>query len=157
MNRNENKTMLDANNQRPKYSTELNVTAEEQLASSIADLLDARAQHLGVDIERRLSQSRNLAVTKLAERQAEALSHQGVNQSGDVLQWFDGNVGHYFANHRILSFTIVAIIALLSFFAIQQLGMNNNLEHSDAFLLASDLPPEAYADKGFDTWLETAD
>jgi len=29
----------------------------------------------------------------------------------------------------------------------------NSLERSDAFLLASELPPEAFADKGFNTWL----
>jgi hypothetical protein len=44
---------------------------------------------------------------------------------------------------------------LLTFFAVQQLGSTNNLENSDAFLLASDLPPEAYADKGFDAWIES--
>ena len=157
MNKNEDKTMFDVNHQMPKNFTAANAAAEEQVASSIADLLDAHAQHLGVDVERRLSQSRNLAVAKLAERQIAILSHQGINQSGNVLQWFGGNVGHYFASHRLMSLTMVVIIALLTFFAIQQLGMNNNLEHSDAFLLASDLPPEAYADKGFDTWLETAD
>jgi hypothetical protein len=42
---------------------------------------------------------------------------------------------------------------LLAFYAAQQFGSNANLEEGDAFLLASDLPPEAYADKGFDTWL----
>lgn len=153
MNKNEDKIMFDVNNQMSKSFTVPNATAEEQVASSIADLLDAHAQNLGVAVERRLSLSRNLAVAKLAEQQVATLSHQG----GNVLQWIGGNVGHYFASHRLTSFTMVIIIALLTFFAIQQLGMNNNLEHSDAFLLASDLPPEAYADKGFDTWLETAD
>jgi hypothetical protein len=49
---------------------------------------------------------------------------------------------------------LIGIAILFAFFAIQQLDINN-LERSDAFLLASDLPPEAYADQGFDAWLDT--
>jgi len=35
------------------------------------------------------------------------------------------------------------------------LSVSHQMENSDAFLLASDLPPEAYADKGFTAWLDT--
>jgi hypothetical protein len=54
-----------------------------------------------------------------------------------------------------MSAAMLAGVMMLTFFVTQQFGFNNNLENSDAFLLASELPPEAFADKGFDTWLES--
>jgi hypothetical protein len=53
------------------------------------------------------------------------------------------------------SAALVILVMLVTFFAVQQFEVSNNLENSDAFLLASDLPPEAYADKGFDAWIDT--
>jgi len=71
------------------------------------------------------------------------------------LQWFGGRFGHYFEQHRIFSTLLVVCVMLLTFFAVQQFSVNHQIENSDAFLLASDLPPEAYADKGFTAWLDT--
>jgi hypothetical protein len=145
----------NVDNQMPTRLTATSATAEDQLAYSIADLLDGHAQQLSADVEDGLSKARNLALNQLTERQAQVLDHQGVNQSGNVLQWFGGPIGQYFGHHRFTSLTLIIVAMLFIFFTVQHLGLNNNLEHSDAFLLASDLPPEAYADKGFDTWLET--
>lgn len=120
---------------------------EAQIAHNIVNLLDNRAQQLSSAEELRLSSARSLAVNQLAQLQAQASSHVGINQSGSVLQWF----GH----HRVTSVTLFIGAMLIAMFAIQQFGLNHNLENSDAFLLASDLPPEAYADKGFNTWVDS--
>lgn len=124
---------------------------EEQIAHNIVELLNNRAQHLTTADEQRLFTARNLAVNQLAAQQAQVLTHHGADQSGHVLRWFGSRV----EQHRVISAALMVGAMLLAFFAVQQFGFNNNLEKSDAFLLASDLPPEAYADKGFSAWLDT--
>lgn len=128
---------------------------EEQIARGISDLLNNRAQHLKPEQEQRLSAARNAAVNHLAERQAQYSTGDQIAGHGHVLRWFGHHVGHNFEQHRVASTALLVVVMLLTFFAVQQFGFNHNLENSDAFLLASDLPPEAYADKGFDAWIES--
>lgn len=132
-----------------------NLMVEEQIARNIVELLNNRAQHLSLTEEQRLFAARNLAVNRLVGQQAQVVSDNGINQSGHVLSLLSRHVGQYFEQHRVISAALMVGAMLLTFFAVQQFGFNNNLENSDAFLLASDLPPEAYADKGFDAWLDT--
>lgn len=138
-----------------KNTTIPSAVVEDQIAYAITDLLEGHAQHLSAGVESGLSIAQSLALNRLAERQTQAVSHQGINQSGSQLQWLGGHIGQYFLHHRFASLTLITVTALLIFFTVHKFELNNNLEHSDAFLLASDLPPEAYADKGFDTWLES--
>ena len=75
----------------------------------------------------------------------------GINQSGQVLQWF--GQGSYFEQHKLIASSILMGAVLLAFLATQQLNKEQATvvsyeENSDAFLLAADLPPEAFADKG---------
>ncbi|NOT14213.1 MAG: DUF3619 family protein [Methylotenera sp.] len=118
--------------------------AETQLAQNMIALLEERAQHLTLSEVQRLSTARNLAINKMTATQTATI---GIHRNGNALQWF----GH----HRLASATLVIGLVVISLFSVQQLSMTANLEASDAFLLASDLPPEAYADKGFDTWLDS--
>lgn len=122
------------------------LVVDEQIAQHMASLLNDNAQHLNAVTLKRLSEARNLAVGKLE-------ASQGVNQSGNVLQWVGHGFGQYFEQHRFMSTAIIVIAMLLTFVATQKFNADNNLENSDAFLLASELPPEAFADKGFDTWV----
>jgi hypothetical protein len=123
-----------------------NPTSDEQVAKLAAILLNENAQHLNALTLQRLSEARGLAVNKLE-------ASQGVNQSGNVLQLMGNSFAAYFEQHRLMSTAIIVVAMLLTFFAAQKFNADNNLENSDAFLLASELPPEAFADKGFDTWL----
>jgi len=120
---------------------EANDLTESQVAHYVVDLLDDHAQHLTAVTAKRLSDARGLALRQLARQQI-------ANHSG-VLAWFGDRVEH----HRTMTTAVVVAAMLLAFYAAQHFRSNTNLENSDAFLLASDLPPEAYADKGFDTWL----
>ncbi len=147
MNKNENMT----NTKNDNNMSENNLMTEEQLADFAADLLNDHAQHLSAVTLQRLSTARSLAVNQLAVRRAQEA--QGVHQSGNVLQWLGHGFGGYFEQHRIMSTAVIVGAMLLTFFAVKQLNFESNLESSDAFLLASELPPEAFADKGFDTWL----
>ena len=124
---------------------------EEQIARSIAGLLNDRAQHLNPEQEQRLSAARYAAVNRVAELQAQYSAAGYANGRGHVLRW----LGHSVEQHRLASAALLLVVMFLTFFAVQQFGFNHNLENSDAFLLASDLPPEAYADKGFDAWIES--
>jgi hypothetical protein len=126
---------------------------EEQIARGISGLLDSRAQQVKPEHAQRLLQARNAAVDFLAERQAQYSSDKHIAGHGHVLHWFGHHLGHNIEQHRLLSTALLLAVILFTFFAVQHFGFNNNLENSDAFLLASDLPPEAYADKGFDAWI----
>ncbi len=134
------------NNKINENLVDANLTTDEQVAKLAANLLNDNAQHLNAVTLQRLSEARGLAVNQLA-------ASQGVNQSGNVLQWIGHGFGGYFEQHRLMSAAIIVGAMLLTFFAAQKFNADNNLENSDAFLLASELPPEAFADKGFDTWL----
>ena len=128
---------------------------EAQIAQSITDFLNNRVQHLKPEQEQRLSVARNAAVDYLAEQQAQYSTANRIAGHGNVLHWFGQHVGNNIEQHRFASTALLLVVMLVTFFAVQQFGFNNNLENSDAFLLASDLPPEAYADKGFDAWIES--
>ncbi len=124
---------------------------DEMLIKTAAHLLNDHAQHLNAVTLKKLETARHQAVSQLVAQQS-----GGVNQIGSVLQWF-GN-GAFFDQHRLLSICMLMAVALLTFFATQQLNKEHSPvvsydESSDAFLLASELPPEAFADKGFDTWV----
>jgi len=134
------------NSQVNENLVDANLVTDEQVAKLAANLLNDNAQHLNAVTLQRLSEARGLALSKLE-------ASQGVNQSGHVLQWVGHGFGGYFGQHRLMSAAIIVGAMLLTFFVAQKFNENNNLENSDAFLLASELPPEAFADKGFDTWL----
>ncbi|MEO6118526.1 MAG: DUF3619 family protein [Methylotenera sp.] len=127
--------------------------AEEQVAQNVVHLLNDHAQHLSPALAHHLSDARSLAVNQLIAKQAQLASPGIVGRSGSTLHWVGDHVGHFLGSHRAMSGAMMAGVMLLTFFAVQEFNFNNNLENSDAFLLASDLPPEAFADKGFDTWL----
>lgn len=128
-----------------------NLVVEDQIARNITELLNDRAQQLKPEQEQRLSAARGLAIDYLSEQQAQLASGNRVSQNGNALRWF----GQHLEQHRVTSLALILAVMLLTFFAVQHLSLNNNLENSDAFLLASDLPPEAYADKGFNAWLDS--
>jgi len=125
------------------------LVTEEQMAVYSARLLNENAQHLTVQTTQRLIMARRLAVSQLARQQAQTLSH-----NGNVLRWLGHELGDYWQQHRNMSVALIFLVMALTFFAAQQFQADQSLQASDAFLLASDLPPEAYADEGFDTWLE---
>jgi len=131
------------------------IEVEGQIAHNIVELLNSRAQNLSEAQAQCLSAARSQAVNHLAKRQLALAADGSISRNGNALRWFGHHVGHYFEQHRLMSAGLVVLTMLLTFVAVQQLGGSSNLENSDAFLLASDLPPEAYADKGFDTWLDT--
>jgi hypothetical protein len=130
----------------------IDTKVEQQIADHMVDLLNDNAQHLNARQEQFLARARDAAVSHLAEKQSQLQYGNSHARQGNVLHWLGSHFGQ---QHRITSAALVLLVILVTFFAVQQFEVNHNLESSDAFLLASDLPPEAYADKGFDAWLDT--
>lgn len=123
---------------------------DEELVRLSANLLNKNAQHLNAVTLQKLANARNQAVSELASIQT-----GGINQNGTVLQWF--NYSHL-NQHRVMATALLVGAAMFAFLVTQQFNNNHDEmvashENSDAFLLASELPPEAFADKGFDTWV----
>ncbi|PPD48480.1 MAG: hypothetical protein CTY14_01890 [Methylotenera sp.] len=143
------------NNKHINQEASLDANVEDQIARNIVELLDSRAQKLRDEHSLRLAEARSLAIGRLVSQEAQLAASHSIHRSGHTLQWFGGRFGHYFEQHRIFSTLLVVCVMLLTFFAVQQFSVNHQIENSDAFLLASDLPPEAYADKGFTAWLDT--
>lgn len=117
---------------------------EQETAQNIVRLLDASAASLDADQIARLAEARARAVAKLA-------AVETVDSGHGTLQL----LGAYLLHHRGVSLASLVLVAFFSAFLItEHLRSQHNLEQGDAFLLGAELPPEAYLDKGFDTWLE---
>ena len=130
----------------------IDAKVEQQIAHHMVDLLNDHAQHLNAHQEQFLGRARDAAVGCLAEKQSQLQYSNGHARQGNVLRWVGSRFGQ---QHLMTSAALMLLVMLVTFFAVQQFEINHSLENSDAFLLASDLPPEAYADKGFDAWLDT--
>ena len=115
---------------------------EKDTAKTIIGMLDESASSLDRNITDRLAAARQQAVGRLAQS---AKGHTGLSD-----RFMD-----YFHHHRAVSSAALACSAVLVAFVVTQQLNNTEAEgHGDAFLLASELPPEAFLDKEFHTWLE---
>lgn len=145
MNENDNK---DAN---APVITDVGV--EEQIARNMVELLDGHAQQLPDMHAHRLADARSLAIGRLVSNEARLVSRHQLQQNGQALQWMGSGWRHYVGQHRTFATLVFVSVMLFTFFTVQQINVSYQIENSDAFLLAADLPPEAYADKGFSAWL----
>lgn len=121
---------------------------EHETAKKIVGLLNQGLTRLDTKIVAKLASARSQAVTLLAEHE----QSQPVTVGHHALM---RQVADYFHGHRVwMSAALVCAAILVAFVATQQLSSKQAVEQGDAFLLASELPPEAYLDKGFDAWLK---
>ncbi len=121
------------------------IGTEEKNAAMLVQLLDERAATLDKRIVGKLVTARQQAVA------AHVKSHPDAIQGGNG---FLQLLAHYLHDHRtLMSTAALGCAVLMAFLVTQQLVGGDVSEQGDASLLASDLPPGAYADKGFDIWL----
>lgn len=127
------------------------MTADEQeTARKIKGYLDGGAAGLTSGTLYRLSQARAAALDRLADPvRAPAFALSG---AGGAVR----NSRPFYAQARV--WVGVALIALAGFGWQQYRGYQaiQDAEEIDAKLLASDLPYDAYLDRGFQNWLKTA-
>lgn len=122
---------------------------EHDTAKEIISLLDESTSQLDRGVLDRLYAARMKAVGQLADRKQTVAANK-VDGMGHVLRLFS----NYMHEHRvIMPAVMIGSAALVAFIATQQLLIQPSLEQGDAFLLGAELPPEAFLDKGFDTWV----
>jgi len=115
---------------------------EKDTAKAIVSLLDESTSRLDQNITSRLAEARVQAVSRMGQSRHPARMGLGAT-------FMD-----YMYHHRAVSSAALAFSALLVAFVTTQ-QLNHEAEgQGDAFLLASELPPEAFLDKEFHTWLE---
>lgn len=123
------------------------LTPQDELASAqaIARILDNAAQH---DLDPSIARQLNAGCERALAQAHVSLQHEsGVMRLATT----------FLKDHRLMAPVAMACSALLiAFLVTQQLNPQDVNGDGDAFLLASDLPPEAYFDKGFDQWLADA-
>ena len=107
-------------------------------AKQIADLLDAHASRLSMRTLKQLENGREQAVKVHAQR----ISGVSLNHDGTL-----SGISSWAEHHRIASTGLVLGAIIVGFVVMQSMGQR---EFSDAFLLGSDLPPEAFVDRGFE-------
>ncbi len=123
------------------------MTQERDTAKQIIEYLEYGAAGLDDQTVARLAAARQRA---LAAMPAPApVAHSQLAHAG--LGAFVSRQLH----HRQAWMTMLAALAIVLMVA-ALIEKNATVEpvEADALLLASDLPPEAYVDKGFDAWLE---
>ncbi len=122
---------------------------ERETAKEIVSLLDESSAKLDREVLDRLYAARMKAVGNLAAHK-QAASANGADGRGHVLRLF----GSYLQQHRLLMPAVmIASAAVVAFIVTQQMVNQPPIEQGDAFLLGAELPPEAFLDKGFDTWV----
>ena len=121
---------------------------ENDSIEKIIRLLDEGTAALKPHITSKLAEARQQAVSALRTRTAAGLD---ANSNGTVRLF-----GDYIYNHRaLMSAALLCSAVFAAFLLMQQFsGHQEVTEQGDAFLLASELPPDAYVDKGFNAWLE---
>lgn len=119
---------------------------EQDTAKLITAVLDRGVSSLDNATVKRLETARNAAVGAMRAQVAEA-------------EPVYAGVGKYIADHlhgqRLWTSMLVLLgLALVVFVLLQATQQTRGPLETDTLLLASDLPPEAYVDKRFDTWLK---
>lgn len=120
----------------------LDVASEDMQGKAMAGLLDSHAQQLSMRTLKRLEESRKLAV----QQHASQLSGYHVHHNGTLSSWFSWS-----QHPRLISAGVLCAALVVGLTFAQH--MNRQIENSDAFLLGSELPPEAFVDRGFEPWL----
>jgi hypothetical protein len=123
------------------------MTDQEQItASKIVNFLDKSTQDLDAATLARLAHARQQAVAAMKQPQH---VWQPVFAGWQHLQELSRYAGPRFWLPIIL--LLAALVATLG----SQMNRQRDID-TDSLLLASELPPEAYADKEFVAWLESA-
>ena len=127
-------------------------TNDDDFAKKITAYLDQGTANLKAGVAYRLQSARQEALARLADpERAASLGLAGAHSGGG-----SGTLGgrSFWTSGRL--WIGVAMIAAAGFgyqqwHAYQQL---NDLEETDAAILSSDLPIDAYLDRGFQNWLK---
>ena len=130
-------------------------TQDDEFAKKLTSYLDEGAAQLKAGTAYRLQLARAEALARLGEPERSTAPQMAPALVGAVgMGGSPGGSGHRFRINAKLVGGILLIIAMFFGYhqwqAYQQL---NELEETDAAILSSDLPIDAYLDRGFQNWL----
>lgn len=125
---------------------------EREIAKKIASYLDRGAAEIKAGTAYKLQLARQEALARLSEpRRAPELVLAGAG--GGTL----GSGRRFLADVRIWVGVLVVVGAILSFQYWQSVQHDRDIEETDAAILSSELPLEAYLDGGFQAWLKRSE
>lgn len=126
-----------------------NTPDEDVTAKAIVGYLNETTKQIDDNTLDNLAKARAEALNAYA-RATQSAGHETNGLSATLRLFTD-----FMHQHRLLASSAMALsVVLAAIVFIQPFSSHENYGQGDAFLLGSDLPPEAYYDKGFDTWLE---
>lgn len=121
---------------------------EAQFAKKIVDVLECGTQCMNAATAQKLAVARKKAVSALAQPVSVGVLRPVVAGWNHFVE-----LSHE-GGYRFWLPTILLLAALLAALSSTLTIHGNEPIDTDALLLASDLPPEAYADKEFVAWLD---
>lgn len=121
---------------------------EERFARQICRSLDTGTRALDPAIAERLRAAREQA---LAQRVIGAASIVSAGRNGGAMQLGGDEARHPVRTVLIIVALLLGVVIAYYWNAFEQASEN---EEIDSALLAEDLPPKAYLDRGFQAWLE---
>lgn len=125
------------------------MTHEQQIAQKVARIMEDGISGLDAATTDKLADARRQAVA-IAGAPMHAAQAETIHAVGTRLL-----SGHHVHGHRSwIAALVLLTLGLLALFAWQQPSTSRVPVETDTLLLASELPPEAYVDKGFHAWLE---
>ncbi len=122
---------------------------EEDVARKIVTVLEADLDTLDTSTTARLKAARQQAVAAMAAPQHAAVEHSVLAGWGRVVDFSHHGGYRFWLPVMLLLAVLVAMMGSMA-------SRTNEPIDTDALLLASDLPPEAFADKEFVAWLENS-
>ena len=124
-------------------------TDDRDFAKKITTYLDRGAEGLKAGTAYRLQLARGQALARLAAPAAEARSRLVL--AGAVTGTLGGGVR---PSTRYWLGVLVVVAALFGYQQWQAYQVLHDIEETDAAILSSDLPIDAYLDRGFQNWLK---
>ena len=125
------------------------MTDEREIAKKITAYLDHGATRLKSGTAYRLQLARREALATLAEPEPAAdLALAGAGRGPSP------GKRHILADARVWIGVLMIVGAVLYFQYWQSMQQVRDIEETDAAILTSDLPIEAYLDRGFPAWLK---
>ena len=121
---------------------------EHEFAAGVIRHLDYGVAQMEATTRERLFAARNAALARYREQPAPVT---GLAWAGAIA----GRVGeHRWMGARQLIAISTLVFALVGVAYWQSTAPVNELAEIDTYLLSDELPPNAYLDKGFDSWLK---
>jgi hypothetical protein len=129
------------------------MTEDQDFAKKITTYLDHGTANLKAGIAYRLQAARHEALARLADPQrVTGLDLAGAHNGGGSGTLAGGR--SFWTSGRLWIGIALIVAAGFGFQQWQAYQQLNDLEETDAAILSSDLPIDAYLDRGFQNWLK---